>query len=407
MAEPIRKGEGKWLVRVFLGRDENGRRRFHNKTIRGTKKDAERYRTKVERARDLGESIEPTRETVGAFLDRWLESAAKPRVRARTYRDYKGIVDRYLRPALGAVPLGRLSPMEIQAYYVAMMAPAPEGMGLSSRTVRYTHAVFRSALSQAVKWELIPRNPALMVELPRQRRAEMRVLDQEQVRRFLEAARCRPTDPERQKHERDRTGERNRWYALFYLMISTGIRPGEALALRWTDVDGDRITVRRGVDEDPEQGWVFDDPKSRRGTRSVTLPPTAVQVLEAHRAAQMREKEKAGASYEDQGLVFATAHGTPERRKNIDQRHFKPLLRLAGLPEMRFYDLRHTHATLLLSAGEHVKIVSERLGHASVAFTLDIYSHVLPHMQAGTAEKVEGLLGAAGQGEGAKEESSG
>lgn len=364
----IARGEGTWLVRVYRGRADNGTRRYLNRTVHGTKKQAQRLLTKLLREHDTGELVEPTRETVGKYLDRWLRDAAKPRVQPRTLHDYRGLVRRYIRPALGDLRLHQLTPMQIQALYAEM-----QERGLSPRTVRYAHAVLRSALGQAVKWRLLPNNPATAVELPKRERREMKALDPKQAGRFLEAA------------------KEDRFAALWSLLVTTGLRPGEAFALRWKDLDGDRVRVSRALVKRAGLETTFAAPKTDRSRRSVTLPASTVAALRTHRAKQAEEK-LAATEYTDLDLIFATQTGGPLSLPNLTRRHFKPLLEAAGLPPMRLYDLRHTAATLLLAAGEHPKIVSERLGHATITLTLDTYSHVLPDMQAASAEKLEGLL---------------
>lgn len=365
----IQRGESTWVVRVYRGRDDAGKRRYLNNTVRGTKKEAQRLLTKMLREHDTGELVEPSRQTVGKYLERWLDTAAKPRVRPRTLQDYRAIVRRYLRPALGDLRLHQLTPVQIQALYAEMLE-----RGLSARTVRYAHAVLRSALGQAVKWRLVSHNAATAVELPRQRRREMKALSPKQAGRFLAAA------------------KEDRFAALWSVLVTSGLRPGEALALRWVDLDGERVRVCRALVKRAGLVTSFEEPKTGRSRRSVTLPASTVAALRAHRVKQAEEKLAAGPEYTDAELIFATQTGGPLSLPNLTRRHFKPLLEAAGLPPMRLYDLRHTAATLLLAAGEHPKIVSERLGHSTVTLTLDTYSHVLPEMQTATAEKLEGML---------------
>ena len=246
--------------------------------------------------------------------------------------------------------------------------------GLSARTVKATHAPLRSALENAVKWRLIPNNPAKLVDLPKQARKERLVFNAEQARVFLEYA----------AHDRFNT--------LWVVLLTTGVRPGEALGLKWEDLDGDRLRIRRSLTRTPNGGWELTEPKTPQSRRSVTLPTSAVTSLAAHRAAQARDRLRLGPGYQDQDLIFCTSHGTPLDMPGVTRRHFYPLLEAAGLPRIRVYDLRHTCATLLLAANAHPKIVSERLGHSSVTLTMDTYSHVLPTMQDGPAERLEEML---------------
>ncbi|MBX6378337.1 MAG: site-specific integrase [Clostridia bacterium] len=318
--------------------------------------------------KDLGTFVEPSRQTLHDYLDEWLRVAAKPRVRERTYRDYEQLLRRYVRPALGSCRLAELSPVMIQDLYTRLT-----DQGLSPRTVRYVHSVLHNALQQAVKWRLLPQNPAKAVDLPRQKRQEMSALSQEEANRFLAAAEGTPH------------------YTLFLVAITTGMRPSEYLALQWKDVDlkAGTVSVRRTLTRDK----AFAEPKTARSRRVIRLLPSVVQALRAHRTRQVEERLAAGARYQNLDLVFATPEGRPLDERNLVRRHFKPLLRKAGLPEtIRLYDLRHTCATLLLAGGEHPKVVSERLGHASVTLTLDTYSHVLPDMQQTSVDILERLL---------------
>ncbi len=364
----ISRGERTFLVRVYMGRDESGKRKYHNKTIHGNKKDAQAYLNQVLRDKDLNLFAEPSKKTLNEYLDQWLESTVKSRVRDRTYRDYCSLLDRYIRPALGGRRISQIGPMEIQAVYGQLTE-----RGLSARTVRYAHGILRDALQQAVKWQLLPRNPVEFVDLPRQERREMLVLSPEQVSRFLDAAK---NDP---------------WYALFLTAVTTGMRPGEYLALQWKDLnlEARTLSVNRTVTPKGE----FQEPKTARSRRSIRLVPTVIQALRAHRIQQAEWRLSQGAAYANRDLVFASETGEPLNERNLVQRHFKNILRAAELPEaLRLYDLRHTCATLLLSAGENPKVVSERLGHASVTLTLDTYSHVLPDMQQAAADRLEALL---------------
>lgn len=366
----IARGERTWLARVFLGRDANGKRRYHNHTIHGTKKDAQAYLTAVLRDMDLGTYVEPAPTTLRAYLERWLTDAAKTKVRARTHADYGNLLNRYVTPVLGERRLGDLTALDVQRLYAGMTA-----RGLSARTVRYTHAVLSSALKQAVRWGLIPRNVATLVNLPRQERQEMRCLSPEQAARFLQAAKA------------------DRWGVLFEFALVTGMRPSEYLALKWGDLDlvASTATVRRSLAR-INDGWRFDEPKTPKSRRTMPLPAATTRSLAAHKAHQDAVRSRAGRAWRDLDLVFASDGGQPLDLRNLVQRHFKPLLKAADLADLRLYDLRHTCATLLLAAGINPKVVAERLGHSSVMLTMDVYSHVLPTMQAEATGRLEALL---------------
>ena len=369
----IGRGDKTWLIRVFLDRDpETGKRRYFNKTVHGTKKDAQQVLTGILRKRDKGTFTEPRRISLNDYLDRWLETAAKPRLRPRTYAEYADLLNWYLRPALGRRQLEQIAPLDIQAVYTEM-----QERGLSPRTVRYLHAVVRNALGQAVRWRMLAVNPATSVDLPRQRKAEMNALSPEQASQFLEHA------------------KRDRWSVLFALALTTGMRPSEYLGLQWKDVNLQKgtVVVRRTLARQKGEGWHFAEPKTKRSSRTIPLPPSVNRALAEHKRAQAAERLAAGPEYNQHDLVFATATGEPLSIRNLITRNFKPILLRAGLPEsLRLYDLRHSCATLLLAQGEHPKVVSERLGHASVTLTLDTYSHVLPTMQQQAAERLEAVL---------------
>src|SRR6266699_2937271 len=228
----IPRGERTWLVRLFMGRDsESGKRKYVNKTIHGTLRDAQAYLSRSQRDRDLGVFFEASRMSRDGDLDKWLETAAKPKLRAKTHRDYEALLRRYVRPALGSRPTSKIEPLEIQGLYADM-----QERGLSARTVRFTHAVLRSALQQAVKWKLIPQNPALSVDLPKQAKGEIQVLNPQQARDFLKQA------------------AEDQYHVLFALALTTGMRPSEYLALKWPDVNLSKGTVSVARTLEPIKG---------------------------------------------------------------------------------------------------------------------------------------------------------
>lgn len=243
---------------------------------------------------------------------------------------------------------------------------------LSARTIRYAHSVLRAAIRQAIRWQLLLADPTQGVQLPGTQRREMSVLTTEQARTFLKAASLSPQA------------------CLFAVALTTGMRPSEYLGLCWRDIDWDRGTVSivRTIHKHEGQ-WIFADTKRVRSRRIVKLQEWVLELLRNLRS--MADEDVVCAS-EVGDLIFTTVHGEPIREDYLAKRHFKPLLREAGLPNIRLYDLRHTFATLALSLGVPAKVVSEQPGHASAAFTLDIYSHVLPHMQEEAVAKMEAAL---------------
>jgi integrase len=365
-----KRGERTWQVRIFMGRDANGRQIFHRKTIHGTKKDADRYLTAARREMDLGIFVEPTAMLVNEYFDRWLRDAARPRVSRRTADGYAGLLDRYIRQPLGHKRLDKLQPLDIQAVYGAMQA-----RGLSARIVRHAHSAFHNALKQAVKWGLLSRNPSDLVELPKVPHKERRVLSPDEAADFLESAALMPHG------------------LIFEFALLTGMRPEEYLALQWADVDFERSTaqVRRALVRH-KKSWSFEEPKTARSRRTVYLPAPLMQKLAAHKRKQAEARLKLGPAWQAFDLVFCSEEGTPLTIPNLTYRYFRPILTKAKLPRIRLYDLRHTCATLLLIAEENPKVVSERLGHSTIVLTLDTYSHVLPTMQQGATARLEKLL---------------
>lgn len=375
----IPRGKNKYLVRVYLG-EVNGKRKYHSKTIYGGKKAAEAYLTKILREKHTGIFLEPSKELLGAYLDGWMKSVVKQRVSGKTYKSYEQLINLYIKPELESVKLCQLAPEQIQQLYSKMI-----DRGLSPRTVRYTHTVLRNALQQAVKWGKIYRNPADLVkdDLPKQERKEMRAFTPEEAARFMEAIIYSPLK------------------ALFSLLLASGMRPGEALGLKWSDIDfkGKRVTVRRALvrirgdrKTEKEKGWKLCEPKTAKSRRTIPIPADVINDLDDHRKAQAAQKLKAKpGTYDDRDFVFAGNNGEPLFERNVNH-EFKAILKAAGLPDIRLYDLRHSCATLLLAAGENPKVVSERLGHASITLTLDTYSHVLPDMQQGASDKLQKIL---------------
>lgn len=368
----IAKGDNKWLVRVFRGRDsETGKKKYFSKQIYGTKKDAQKFLNKTLREIDLGTFVETTTLTVSEYLDQWLKTI-NSRVRERTYEWYKDLLGWYVRPIIGNKKLSDIRPFDIQLIYTNL-----QERGLSAKTIRHTHVTLSNAFKQAVSWQMIARNPCEPVKAPKVVRKEMNTLSQDEAEKFLVAARG------------------DKWGIVLFIAITTAMRPSEYLALQWKDVDLEQgtISIKRSVHWRRGGGWYFADTKTSRSRRSLILPYSVIQMLREHKRKQLEERLQLGAAYQNNDLVFATSEGTPLMHRNLHRRHFQPTLKRAGLSEkIRIYDLRHTCSTLLLVAGENPKVISERLGHSSVAFTLDIYSHVLPSMQQAAADKLEKLF---------------
>jgi integrase len=308
--------------------------------------------------------------TVGEYLDSWLSDSVRGTVRPSTFERHEGIIRLHIKPSLGRVGLKKLTPAHVRGLHREKL-----DAGLAPATVRKIHSTLHKALSQAVSDGIVPRNAA-DVKAPRPTPEEMQPLSEAEARAFLDTARG------------------DRFEPLYMLAISTGLRRGELLGLRWKDVDLERGTLRVGRALVREAGrHVLGETKTRRGRRQINLTPRAVSTLKAHCKKQLEEKIKLTGLHRDHGLIFATRVGTPINPENLVNRSFKPLLERASLPEIRFHDLRHTCATLLLGRGVHPKLVQELLGHATIAMTLDTYSHYMPSMGDQAAGAMEDALG--------------
>ena len=371
------RGKGTWSIVLEMPRGPDGRRRQKWHTVHGTKKNAERELARLVHEMETGYYVEPTKMTVADLLERWLRDYAKPNVAGKTYERYQEIVRKNLIPALGHHQLTKLQPLHIQAFYADMLDHGrknSDGGGLSSLTVRHYHRVLRKALHDAVRWRLLARNPAEAADPPKVVRKEMKVLTPEEVTLLFKSARD------------------SRFFVPILLAVTTGLRRGEILALRWEDIDLDvgTLSVRRSL-EQTRSGITFKEPKTPKSRRMLVLPEIAVATLQAHKGEQALQKLMLDSAYQDTGLVCTEADGSlidPERLS----RGFRVLLEQAGLPRIRFHDLRHTHATILLREGVHPKIVSERLGHSTITLTMDTYSHVSLPMQEEAARKLDNAL---------------
>jgi integrase len=311
--------------------------------------------------------------TVGEYMHRFLEDVQRGSVRESTYSRDKYLVTNHVKPSIGRVKLKNVNALHLQGLYRERL-----DYGLSGSTVQKIHHVLHKALAQAVKWNLIPRNPAEDVKAPTPTPKEMYPLSEGEARRLLEAARG------------------DRLEALYVLAVHTGMRRGELLGLKWEDVDleGQTVRVRRTLTRTGNgRRLALGEPKTRKSRRTVRLTQRAVEALRSHRARQAEEKLRAGGLYQDQGLVFAGERGGFINPSNLRQRSFAPLLKRAGLPPITFHDLRHTCASLLFQRNVHPKHVQELLRHASVAITLDTYSHMLPGMGGEAANAINDALG--------------
>lgn len=366
--------DGRWVGALLVGYDDDGRpkrRYYYGKT----KEEAEGKLLEAMHAHRSGILLDPATETVKQYLERWLRDSVKNSVRPQTYASYSSNVKNHIVPSLGQVLLRQLTPAHVQALYTKKLEE-----GLSPRSVQYVHAILHRALEQAVKWGLVPRNVTEAADKPKVQRKAMQVLTAEQARRFLQVA------------------QEDRLYALYVLAVTTGMRQGEIVGLTWEHVnlEAGRIHVVQQLQRLPKQSPILVPPKTGKSRRVIVLSSIAVAALKKHRAQQAQERLFLGEGWQNSwNLVFTDEFGRPIDRDRVSRSSFKRLLRKADLPDIRFHDLRHTAATLLLEAGEHPKVVQEMLGHSSITLTLDTYSHVLPSMQKEAAARMQNILTAA------------
>ena len=357
------RADGQWCASVTVGHDANGKRR--RRVIYGATQDAVVQKLKELYASSLTGPlhVQPGRLTVGEYLDHWLENVARPRNRPSTYRLYEGLLRLHVKPRIGGLQLRRLTATHIETLYAELGRD-----GVSARNQQLVHARLHTALKKAARLKLIPHNICMDVDRPVAPKKEFPVLDPEQASRFLNAARD------------------DRLFALYVVAVSTGLRQGELLGLWREDLDLERGTLSVRAQLQEVAGTLTRvEPKTKESRRRVVLPSAAVAALRDH----LERMQLEGI---DTPWVFCDTSGGPIRKSNLRRRSFEPLLKRSGLPRIRFHDLRHTAATLLLNEDVHPKVVQERLGHARIQITLDIYSHVLPSMQNEAAAKLDKLF---------------
>lgn len=366
-----KRGKDSYTIVLNLSRDpETGKRKQQWVSIKGTKKDAEKRLSELLSQLDNGIYIKPGKSTLAEFLKLWLRDYAKPNLSPRGFERYESIVRVHLTPNLGSIPLTQLRPEHIQKYYTAKL-----NSGLSARTVKYHHVILHIALKTAVKWGLVGRNVTDAVDPPRTRNREMNTWDEDEIICFLN------------------TAKDTLYYALFHTALFTGMRRSELLALRWQDIDFiySQISVSRSLHHLNDGSYVFTQPKSAKSQRTIALSPSAILVLKEHHEKQKLERIMQGITLTDNDLVFSHPDGKP-MRPNTVSRAWTIIAARAGLKVIRLHDARHSHASLMLKQGTHPKIVQERLGHSTIAITLDTYSHVTPGLQEAAAKSFDEVL---------------
>jgi integrase len=371
----VKRYKNSYTVVLNLGIDPTtGKRKQQWLSVKGTKKEAEHKLADLLHQLDTGTFMKPGKTTLREYLERWLKDYVWPNLAPRTAEGYESIIRQHLIPQLGNITLTQLKPEHLQKYYSEILCSGrcKSASSLSAQTVRHHHTALHKALQTAVEWGLLSRNVADAVRPPRAERPEMHTWGEDDISHFLEATKNTP------------------YYALFYTALFTGMRRSELLALRWQDIDFilSQVYVSRSLHQLRDGNFVFRSPKTAKGRRTVALPPSAILVLNEHREKQELERAMLGKLLTDDDLVFSHLDGKPIRPNTIT-RAWTTLATRAGLKVIRLHDARHTHASIMLKQGIHPKIVQERLGHSSIAITLDTYSHVSPGLQEAAAKRFD------------------
>lgn len=367
------RGPNKWRIRYDGATKTDGRRAQVSETIKGTKADALRALRERISSIETGTFVRPSKVTVDQYLAQWMERHSK-QIAAKTASGYQFLFRRYITPVIGNLPLQKLEPQHVRAVLDGIL-----DQGLSNKTASLAHSALRRGLADAVDDAILVVNPAGRVRSPRVQRKAPTVWDAPEIDRFLKAAAS------------------NRFVAYFELAILTGLRRSEIAGLRWANVDLDSKTsktlrVVETLQRVDGRGLVTGAPKSDRSRRVIALSLRAVSLFLSVRAKQSEQRLKAGTAWNESGdYVFTDAAGKPLDSGRVSK-EFRRVADSIGARRVTLHSLRHAHASLLISKGTHIKVVSERLGHASTSFTLDTYAHLLPGMQEAAAEAIDAAL---------------
>jgi integrase len=374
-----RRGKGSIIKRgsrysiIVNLQDSSGNRERKWESGFTTKRQAEKRLGELLTQIETGLNVEASHTAFGQFLNEWLERYVSKRVRGSTMDGYrqraKHIVD-----GIGDVSIVDLRPDHLIEYYDSKLS------NLSASTITKHHHLIVDCLSDAVKWNLVTRNVGIAVEPPRAPKREMKALSVGETHQFLDNCTTEP------------------WRTIFHTLIWTGIRRSELLGLQWNDLDLDMalMTIRRSLVRLQNGTYVTEEPKTSSGTRTLDLAPSTCLMLKEHRANHEQAIDLLGIPFSEANLVFGHPDGTPRTPSTVTQQ-FRRIASRAGLPGVRLHDLRHTHASLMLQQGTDIKTISTRLGHSSVAFTMDTYAHLLPGMQKAAMEKFEEAFAVTGQ----------
>lgn len=375
--------DGRWVGAAYVLTSDGTYKRT---PVYGASADeVERKLTEIKGRSNQGLPSQATGWTVGAYAVYWLDDVAAVKLRATTLARYRTLVTRYVAPSLGKKRLTALTPADVRLMLARASSARVHGTNrhlgrderlVSARTVQQAHAVLRAMLSHAVREELLARNVARLVQAPTPQHEEIQPWTDTEARRFLAASRS------------------HRLYALFVIALALGLRRGELLGLRWSDVDFDagQLRVWQTLQRVRGQGIVFGPPKSKRSRRALTMPTIVIDALRQHCSAQADDRRQAGDDWVELGLVFTTSSGRHLEPRNLNTA-YRRLLTHIDIRSIRFHDLRHTCATLLLSRGISPRVVMDILGHSQISVTMNIYSHVMPAMQQEAAGQIDTALG--------------
>jgi len=370
--------DGRWCGILSLGWENGKRKRKSFYGAAAAEVQEQLLKARSDHSRGLPVAVE--RQTVEQFVNHWLEYTLRPKAKPRSYESFSTIARLHILPSFGKIQLPKLAPQHIQR-----LLDEKSKEGFSPQTVTNIRTVLRSALAQAVRWNLVSRNSAALVNAPRIPRQNIKPLDPEHARKFLE------------------TAKGSRFEAIYVVALTLGMRRGEVLGLRWSDIDQEQRTLRvsqsmqriaTGSDSGKKSELRASETKTDGSRRTIALPDSVVRSLKAHRVRQIQDRLAAGLSWQDTGLVFTSRNGRP-LEPILLHRDYKNLLERAALPNMRFHDLRHSAASLLLAQGVHPRAIMELLGHSSITVTMNVYGHVLPAMMREAADKMESILNAA------------
>ena len=357
------RSDGRWEASVTV--PGIGRKSLYGQT----REEVNRKLIELLHQKQVGSLPQAAGVSVGQFLDDWLDKIARPRVRAQTFKGYEVNVRVHLKPAIGHLQLDQL-----RAVHVQELIERKSRDGLAPKSIRYMHGILRNALNHAMRWEYIVRNPAELVEGPRTHQQEIQPLGREEAQRFLHVVRG------------------DRLEALYTVALTMGLRQGEALGLRWPDVDLDLGYLRIGRQlQRIDHKYELVEPKTMRSRRQLAIPGPIVQALRRHQERQTLERDAAGLRWHETKLVFCRPDGHPLSGSVVTHR-FQELLVKAGLPKRRFHDLRHSCATLMLAQGVSPRVVMEVLGHSQISLTMNTYAHVLPEMKREAADRMAAFV---------------